>query len=53
MFHAQEEDAKKIYRRHTRDLFLRGTFLLALWFVFVYCTKFCETMQEPFHYMFF
>ncbi len=46
MFQAQEEDAKKIYDYHIHDLSLWGSFFLALWFVFVFCTKFYESVQE-------
>jgi hypothetical protein len=52
MFHAQEEDAKIFYKCHTHDMSLWGAFFLALWSDFVFCPKFCESMQEPFHYRF-
>jgi hypothetical protein len=48
MFQAQEEDAKKIYDYHIHDLSLWGVFLLALQSIFVFCTKFYESMQDWF-----
>jgi hypothetical protein len=52
MFHAHEEDAKKIYKCCTHDLSLWGAFFLALWSNFVFCTRFCESVQELLHYRF-
>jgi len=43
---------QKFYEFCIHDLSLWGTFMLALWFVFVLCVKFCESMQELLHYMF-
>jgi hypothetical protein len=53
MFHAHEENVKKIYKCSTHDLFLWGMFILALWFIFVFCTKFYDLVPELFHYRFF
>jgi len=53
MFHAHEENVKKIYKCSTHDLFLWGMFILALWFIFVSCTKFYDLVTELFHYRFF
>jgi hypothetical protein len=53
MFHAHEENAQKIYKCCTHDLFLWGTFILALWSNFVFYTKFYNLVQEILHYRFF
>ncbi len=48
----KKKNVEVFYNRRIHDLFFGGTFLLALWPVYVFCTKFCESMQELFHYWF-
>ncbi len=53
MFHAQEEDAKNFYKCYTHDLSIWGAFFMALCSNSVFCTKFCESVQELLHCRFF
>jgi hypothetical protein len=48
MFHAHEENAKKKYKCCTHDLSLWGAFILAMWSIFVFCTKFYELLHYRF-----
>jgi hypothetical protein len=51
MFQAEEENANFFYDCHIHDLSLWGTFILALWFDFVFCTKFYELMQKLYWFL--